>query len=140
MPANGTADPSTTLRSGRDDKVEGGSVHPSVVVVEVSAALPLVIPSVAEGSAVLPRTPRHRSFQTTRVLRQSAFAFHEGLFSRHVAGDAEDHQLERSAARVGKGLLLVQAYRDGVSAVDLGRLGADSHAAFARHYVVNLRH
>ena len=74
-----TADPSTTLRSGRDDNSScaislssrpewcdrmrptqgmkitvnyGRSVHPVVTAAEVSAALPFVIPSEAEGPAV----------------------------------------------------------------------------------------
>jgi hypothetical protein len=61
-----TAGPSTTLRSGRDDKGWGGasrkkwlvaarittcdSVHPSVIAAEVNAALPFVIPTGAKRS------------------------------------------------------------------------------------------
>ena len=63
-----TAGPSTTLRSGRDDKGEGsasinrrraekrGRFVSAYLATTIygSAALPLVIPSAAEGSAVRP--------------------------------------------------------------------------------------
>jgi hypothetical protein len=37
-----------------------------------------------------------------RSLMTPARGLHERLFGGHVAGDSEDHELKRSAARVGK--------------------------------------